>query len=53
MKNVAEVAYDLGLILDFVERHNKQDTEKDVAQAAANIEVWLATYEPEHDPNNT
>ena len=28
---------DLKLILDFVERHNKQDKEKDVAEAAARL----------------
>ncbi len=29
-------------MLDFVERWNKQDVEREVAQAAQNVEVWLS-----------
>ena len=38
----------LRIVLDFVERTNKMDKEREVAQAAADIETWLATYSPDN-----
>ena len=43
------IAQDIEYILDFVERHNKQDKEEAIAQAAQRVESYLATYQPEKD----
>lgn len=40
-----EIADDLERVLDFVERWNKNDAEKDVAESAARCEAFLATYQ--------
>ena len=39
-----EIMTDISLLLDFVERWNKQDKESNVSQAAARVEAYLATY---------
>ena len=44
-----EIVRDIEKVLDFVERWNKMDKEADVAQAAANIETYLATYQDDHE----
>jgi hypothetical protein len=44
---MTEIAIDIGYLLEFVERHNKQDADRLVAQAAQNVENYLQTYKPE------
>lgn len=49
----SEIVTDLKMVLDFVERYNKQDKESNVSQAAANLEAYIDSYElaanDEHD----
>jgi hypothetical protein len=37
----------LAIILDYVERQNKQDADTMVANAAQKVEAWLATFSPD------
>lgn len=41
----SETLADLKMVLDFVERWNKQDKESNVSQAAANLETYIDSYE--------
>jgi hypothetical protein len=40
----SEIADDIETLLEYVERHNKGDEEFRVADAAARVEAYLATY---------
>lgn len=42
----SEIDDALRIVLDYVERQNKQDADREVAEASSKIEVWLATYSP-------
>lgn len=36
----------LKTVLEFVKRYNKQDAEKEVAEAAGVLEAWIEEYDP-------
>lgn len=45
----SDIIADMELLLDFVERWNKQDKESNVSQAAQKVSKYLATYKLEEN----
>lgn len=41
-----QIYEDIETLVQFVERWNKKDEDRKAAQAAQNVEVWLATAAP-------